>query len=178
VSFGKKRARMERGWFTLSNTDGTGGDYPLLTASVSFVKADGQWWLSVQASTQPPEWTCPPDGDIPEFPAIDLGSQVAGPEPGAWAGREFTLSEERDPRTGHYPAWLYTTGGYEALSECVVSLGAVAAGCVAVRVIARGSSTRCSVRVVGEFELVLGSAQGGAEPAAVDVTLDVPDPGA
>jgi hypothetical protein len=160
--------RMEYGRFTLFHPDGTGADYPLLTAAASIDEASGEWWLSVQVTTTPPSWTCPTDGDIPEFPAIDVSTRVVGPEPGAWVGREFALPEECDARPGCYPAWLYTTGGYEALVGCVVTVGERFGDRVAVRVAARGSSSGCRIRVVGEFALAIGSAPEAEPDAAAD----------
>jgi hypothetical protein len=150
---------MEGGRFTVNYPDGTVADFPLLVAEVSIGEANGQWWLSVQASTTPPDGSCPRDGDIPEFPAIDASARIVGPELSAWTGLEFSLSAEHDPRTGCYPAWLYTTGGYDALVECVVSVGERVGSRVAIRVVGRTSSPWCSIRVVGAFTLVIGSAQ-------------------
>jgi hypothetical protein len=74
-------------------------------------------------------------------------------------GREFILRKERDPQTGHYPAWVYTTGGHDALRECVESVGERDG---------TGSQDRSiglGVRVVGQFELVTCTSWIGNEVA-------------
>jgi hypothetical protein len=161
-----KKAPMDYGRFTLLDLDGTGGDFPVLTAVVSISEAGGDWWLSIFASTTPPDWTCPLAGDIPVLPAIEVSARVAGPEEAAWGSRELALPEGRDPRTGCYPAWLYTTGGYETLVGCVVMGGHRIGERVAVRVVARGSSSGCDIRVVGDLPLEIVSARE-AKPRAV-----------
>jgi hypothetical protein len=149
---------MCRGRFSLHNRDGTGREYPLVAATITVGEDAGEWWLTVQAQTTPPDWIVPQDGDIPEYPAIDASVRIAGPDPAAWVGREFRLPDERDPHSGCYPAWLYTTGGYDALRECVVSIGERNDDRFGVRVGARGSASDCLVSISGEFALAISNA--------------------
>ena len=141
--------------FTLVQIDGTSVDYPLSAAYAILNEERGEWWLGILANTLPGDWAWHLDSDEDDFPNIEIAARIAGPDPAEWIGRQIILP---DPLNTRYPsARLYYAGEPETLVRCIVSVGALVRGRIAVRVAGRGSASGCNICVAGEFTLVGGS---------------------
>jgi hypothetical protein len=145
---------MGEGRLMLGLADGKRTEYPILEARLSTGRSGDACWLMVVATARLEDWT--PDTKGPEALAVEILVRVDGPEPAAWVGREFEVPEERDERTGCYPAWLYDSDGYETLGRSVVSVGDQDGAGVGVRVVGRGTLSGRTVEVVGTFHMTAG----------------------
>lgn len=152
------------GWgrFSIYERDGTGDEFTLSAATLTIGQTGGEWWLTVYAQTMPPDWMDSQNGDIPEFPALDVSVRIPSPDVAGWVGREFLMPEGFNLQSGCYPGWVYTSGGYDSLRECVVSVGERVGDRIEVHVAGRGVRSGCLVRISGEFTFVddMGSAGG------------------